>query len=455
MNSLFLKNLTIILCVIFLQGITPLFSLGYSNIVSNESMNVSSSDDTEETAVSIPFVTPDFISIGDPKNRADISGYGAVATPFQIARNAVTVSQYTAMLNVVALSDPHGLYSESMGEKGSNIIYQKGSPGIFQYTYPDEKKDDPVTNVSWFSAIRYCNWLHNDQPIGTESSSTTEEGAYSLACSMHGACIAHHAAAKYFLADENQCFKAACYIGGKHPSYDFSVHEGYGTLGMLSDLHEWTATMQLHSDSLMHFNSRAYRIVNGGGSGNHTITRELLAPETERNNIGFRIAAPPLNPQLAAAANETMKQIEMKDPVLAASINHQALKVAILLLMALLANKLFSAILGYVLAIAFVVALILAFGPAAFTAIGMEAAAGTLEGCAAWIAKLFSSGAVAEGGTAAGNTLLQSARGAMPSLNRAASAAAHRIEGAVATEQTSLVGGAASTAAKWYNPWTW
>ena len=272
-----------------------------------------------------------------------------------------------------------------------------------------------------------------------------------MACLKNGACITHHATAKYFLADENQSFKAAYYIGGKHPSYDFSEHEGYGVLEMPCDLHEWTATMQLHSDSWMHFNSRAYCMVSGGALDNHAVTRELLAPETEQNNIGFRIAAPPLNPQLAAAANETIEQITMKDPVLAASINHQALKMAILLLMALVANKLFAAILGYALAIAFVVALILAFGPAALAAMGMEAAAVALDGFGTSIAGLFSSGAVTEGGTAAGKTLLQSARGAMPALDRTASVAAHRIEGAFVIENTSLVTGSVSSKVPWYD----
>jgi len=44
----------------------------------------------------------------------------------------------------------------------------------------------PVIFVSWFSAARYCNWLHNGKPSGIQDVSTTEDGAYALFGSNSG-----------------------------------------------------------------------------------------------------------------------------------------------------------------------------------------------------------------------------------------------------------------------------
>ncbi|MEY4243206.1 MAG: hypothetical protein RLZZ245_791 [Verrucomicrobiota bacterium] len=50
-------------------------------------------------------VTIDYISVGNPGNAADSTGYGAVTYAYQIGKYEVTNAQYTAFLNAV---DPDG-----------------------------------------------------------------------------------------------------------------------------------------------------------------------------------------------------------------------------------------------------------------------------------------------------------------------------------------------------------
>ena len=60
-------------------------------------------------------VTIDWVSIGNPGNAADNTGYGAVGYAYSIDKYEVTNAQYAEFLNVKAASDPLGLYNTSMG----------------------------------------------------------------------------------------------------------------------------------------------------------------------------------------------------------------------------------------------------------------------------------------------------------------------------------------------------
>lgn len=110
--------------------------------------------------------------------------YGAVTNAFHIATFDTTASQYMAFLNAVAKEDPNHLYDERMStDKNVASIERKGSPGNYTYTLKDSRIETgqlPIVYVSWFSAVRFCNWLHNGQPRGKQDSTTTEKGAYDL-----------------------------------------------------------------------------------------------------------------------------------------------------------------------------------------------------------------------------------------------------------------------------------
>ena len=56
-----------------------------------------------------------FVTVGNPGNVADTSGYGAVPYVYQMGKYDVTIAQYVQFLNDVAASDPYGLYNPNMG----------------------------------------------------------------------------------------------------------------------------------------------------------------------------------------------------------------------------------------------------------------------------------------------------------------------------------------------------
>jgi formylglycine-generating enzyme required for sulfatase activity len=150
-------------------------------------------------------------------NRADATGLGAVAYEFQIMKYEVTVRQYAAFLNCVAVqSDPHQLWLPAMGEhvvtdlgQGGirkdvpQCILREGAPGAWSYRPVMDREDGPVFCVSFFSALRYANWLQNGGRNGD-----TESGAYDLS---QGAKVTRSASATIWLPNEDEWYKAAYY----------------------------------------------------------------------------------------------------------------------------------------------------------------------------------------------------------------------------------------------------
>ena len=175
-----------------------------------------------------------FVTVGDPGNLPDSTGYGEVNYAYQIGTYDVTMAQYVQFLNAVAAADPYGLYSQGMGDNvfspGAGIS-QTGSPGSYSYSVTGSaagKDNMPVPCTTWGDAARFCNWLQNGQPTGAEGDGTTETGAYLLSGAtsttalMAVAAPAHSGsgAAEYFLPTEDEWYKAAYYkSGGTNAGY--------------------------------------------------------------------------------------------------------------------------------------------------------------------------------------------------------------------------------------------
>ncbi len=131
-------------------------------------------------------VTIDWVTVGDPGNAADTTGYGAVGYEYQIGKYEVTIQQYTDFLNAAAKSDPYSLYDTSMASN-LNIagISRSGTSGGYSYSVigpfgitpagARSSGNRPITCVSWFDAARFANWMHNGQGTGS-----TETGAYTI-----------------------------------------------------------------------------------------------------------------------------------------------------------------------------------------------------------------------------------------------------------------------------------
>ena len=172
------------------------------------------------------------LSVGNPGNVSDPATlFGAVDHPYRIAKLDVTIGQYTAFLNAVARSDPHGLYNKKMATDLLVAgIKRSGPSGRFSYAAIPPSgaiqisaattDNRPITYVSWFDSARFANWLSNGQPSGPQTSRTTENGAYNLNDPRvrRGFAVPRNAinpntgaAPMFTLPTENEWYKAAYY----------------------------------------------------------------------------------------------------------------------------------------------------------------------------------------------------------------------------------------------------
>jgi formylglycine-generating enzyme required for sulfatase activity len=167
----------------------------------------------------------DWVTVGDPGNSADTTGYGAVADSFQIMKFEFTNQQYTDFLNSVAATDNYSLYVNfGMGNNARGGITRSGSSGSYIYSVKANMGDKPVNYVSWFDAARVANWLMN----GATSSSSTETGAYTLNGQTFGTVPARNPGATFYIPTLDQWYKAAYYKGG-------STNAGYWDYATQSD----------------------------------------------------------------------------------------------------------------------------------------------------------------------------------------------------------------------------
>jgi len=158
-----------------------------------------------------------FVTVGNAGNANDASTgntYGGVGYNYAIGKYDVTLNQYAVFLNAVAQTDPLSLYDSNMGTD-ANIkgILQTGVSGSFSYSVIGSGLR-PVTEVSWFDAARFCNWMTNGQPTGLgEVAGSTETGAYTLNGALSGI-FNYNGTGLYRLPTENEWYKAAYYDPG-------------------------------------------------------------------------------------------------------------------------------------------------------------------------------------------------------------------------------------------------
>jgi sulfatase modifying factor 1 len=162
-----------------------------------------------------PGVTIDWVTVGDPGNAADTTGFGAVTSTFKIMTFEFTNSQYAAFLNAV---DPDGTNPNSIynGDMGSNVrggITNTGTTSGSRYAVKSNMGDKPVTYVSWFQAARVANWVNNGaHTYGTSDATAAAPqnvGAYALGTATSGTTPARNLSATVWIPTENEWYKAA------------------------------------------------------------------------------------------------------------------------------------------------------------------------------------------------------------------------------------------------------
>lgn len=164
---------------------------------------------TASATITIPTVP-----VGNAGNAPDSNGFGAVAYTYNIGQTEVTAGQYAAFLNAVARSDPNQLWDSSQGQlsQAGSGIFRSGSSGSYTYSVDPANVNRPVNYVTYWSAARFANWLHNGQPTGDQDASTTEDGAYTITfAGIVGNTITRNANAQWALPTEDEWYKAAYY----------------------------------------------------------------------------------------------------------------------------------------------------------------------------------------------------------------------------------------------------
>jgi formylglycine-generating enzyme required for sulfatase activity len=125
-----------------------------------------------------------------------------------IGQHEVTVAEFSAFLNAVGATD--GPYVSR-----PLTITRSGASGSYTYSPAANMASKPVAPLSWLTAARYVNWLHNGKPTGPQDASTTEAGAYALnGQTSFGLSPARAVDARYYIPTEAEWYKAAFYKGG-------------------------------------------------------------------------------------------------------------------------------------------------------------------------------------------------------------------------------------------------
>ena len=155
---------------------------------------------------------PAVVTVGDPGNKADTTGFGAVPYEYKIGKYEVTYGEYCEFLNAVAKTDTHELYEPRMADDGDypGGITQGGFAGSYTYTVKSGWEKKPLGFVTWESCIRFANWLTNGKGKGD-----TESGSYTIKDNVvtvpDHAALAAGKTTKWVMASENEWYKAGYY----------------------------------------------------------------------------------------------------------------------------------------------------------------------------------------------------------------------------------------------------
>jgi sugar lactone lactonase YvrE len=143
----------------------------------------------------------DFVTIGNPGNSNDTTGYGGVPYTYRIGK-------YTISQNQIDAATRNGLQNVTAGAWSG---------------------DQPAGNISWYEAAAYVNWLNISQGYRPAYNLTFTNGAWSMALwptspdtngnfawTLGGTNLFRNGLCHYFLPSENEWYKAAYYDPNKN-----------------------------------------------------------------------------------------------------------------------------------------------------------------------------------------------------------------------------------------------
>jgi len=178
-------------------------------------------------------LTMEWVTVGHPGNTPDTlvgsaDPLGAVSDAFLISRYEVTNRQYAEFLNAV---DPEaqnllGLHHFGMEapQAGGGITINFSNASGEKYVLIAGFEEKPVVFASWYSTIRFVNWMNNGQ-----GASDTETGAYEIEgetpIPSNFDTIHRTANAVFFLPNKDEWYKAGYFNGSRYFDYPASSDE--------------------------------------------------------------------------------------------------------------------------------------------------------------------------------------------------------------------------------------
>ena len=149
------------------------------------------------------------------------SNFGSVSYPFKINKYPITNNEYCLFLNSIDPDgiNPQSVYDSSMSSSTrGGISFDINRPAGYFYLAKNNMGDKPVNFISWLSAARFCNWLHNGGKTykKTDSSASAPQniGAYTLGTiSSLSNAILPNQGARFRIPTLNEWVKSAYYKG--------------------------------------------------------------------------------------------------------------------------------------------------------------------------------------------------------------------------------------------------
>ncbi|MDA1044219.1 MAG: SUMF1/EgtB/PvdO family nonheme iron enzyme [Verrucomicrobia bacterium] len=116
---------------------------------------------------------PATVTVGNPGNSGDSTGFGGVPYIYRIGKYEVTNAEYCEFLNAVDKTGAFGFWRAQMGQNEYGGISRSGNYGTYQYSVKYGMEDKPVVLVNWNETLRFCNWLS-----GGKGKADLDKGAY-------------------------------------------------------------------------------------------------------------------------------------------------------------------------------------------------------------------------------------------------------------------------------------
>lgn len=178
--------------------------------------------------LSLVFCLNNFCIIKDKANKSNSFGFGSVSYDYYIGEQEITNEEYCLFLNIVASdSDCYQLYTPLMENYFWGGIQRFKVDGKYIYKIKKGYSKYPVMGVSWYSAIRYINWLNYNAdnisrriPIEKyikETEGDDKHGAYNTIKTSLS--VKRNDGAIYYLPTRNEWTKACFYTGELYKEY--------------------------------------------------------------------------------------------------------------------------------------------------------------------------------------------------------------------------------------------